>query len=77
MWSRSAVNFGVLVPVAAEVYLRLGQAAEGAGEVAAIRIPSSGGRALLALGQPGGPALRYQQIGSLPTPRRQSCRRYG
>jgi hypothetical protein len=68
MWSRSAVNFGVLVPVAADVYLRLGRAAEGAREVAAIRMPSSWqDAALLALrGDPAAAALRYQQIGSLP-----------
>ena len=40
LWSRSAVNFGVLVPVAADVYLRLGRPADGARAIAAIRMPS-------------------------------------
>ena len=68
MWSRSAVNFGVLVPVAADVYLRLGRPADGARDVAAIRMPSSWqDAALLALsGDPAAAARRYQQIGSLP-----------
>ena len=39
-WSQSAPIFGVLVPVAAEVYLQLGQAAEGERAIAAIRMPS-------------------------------------
>ncbi len=68
LWSRSAVIFGVLVPVAADVYLRLGRPADGARDVAAIRMPSSWqDAALLALsGDPAAAARRYQQIGSLP-----------
>jgi len=68
LWSRSAVNFGVLVPVAADVYLRLGRPADGARAIAAIRMPSRWqDAALVALsGDPAAAAHRYQQIGSLP-----------
>ena len=67
-WSRSATIFGVLVPAAAEVYLRLGKATEGERAIAAIRLPSEWRRAaLLSLAGNAEAATRcYRAIGSLP-----------
>ena len=67
-WSQSAPIFGVLVPVAAEVYLQLGQAAEGERAIAAIRMPSHWQEAaqLALAGKAALAADRYRQIGSLP-----------